>query len=161
MSAGYAAPASGACHTQVDVMTEATVHSISPEQAWKIVEEDPRAVLIDVRSNMEFLFVGHPKGAIHVSWIDEPDWTINPHFAVEVRKVLLGGVSCVDDTGCAPVLLICRSGKRSMEAGKVLLKEGFKEVYNIHGGFEGDLDEQHHRSHVNGWRFHGLPWEQC
>jgi rhodanese-related sulfurtransferase len=105
-----AASASGACHSQVDVMTEATVQSISPEQAWKTIEEDPRAVLIDVRSNMEYLFVGHPKGAIHVSWIDEPDWVINPHFATDVRKVLLGGVSCVDEAGCAPVLLICRSG---------------------------------------------------
>jgi len=44
-----------------------------------------------------------------------------------------------DDAGCAPVLLICRSGKRSLEAGKVLLREGFKEVFNIQGGFEGDL----------------------
>lgn len=142
-------------------MSEATVRSLTPEQAWKMLEDDPRALLIDVRSNMEFLFVGHPKGAIHVSWIDEPEWTINPHFAVEVRKVLLGGVSCVDASGCAPILLICRSGKRSLEAGKVLLQQGFKEVYNVQGGFEGDLDETHRRSTVNGWRFHGLPWEQC
>jgi len=142
-------------------MTESNVQSITPEQAWKVLEKDPRAVLIDVRSNMEFLFVGHPKGAIHVSWIDEPDWTINPHFAVEVRKVLLGGVSSGDDTGCAQVLLICRSGKRSLEAGKLLLQQGFNEVFNVQGGFEGDLDETHHRGTVNGWRFHGLPWEQC
>lgn len=142
-------------------MTDSQVQNITPEEAWKILQEDPRAVLIDVRSNMEYLFVGHPKGAIHVSWIDEPDWTINPHFAVEVRKVLLGGVSCVDEAGCAPVILICRSGKRSFEAGKVLLQQGFMQVCNVQGGFEGELDEQHHRSHINGWRFHNLPWEQC
>lgn len=142
-------------------MTDSQVQNINPDEAWKILQEDPRAVLIDVRSNMEYLFVGHPKGAIHVSWIDEPDWTINPHFAVEVRKVLLGGVSCVDEAGCAPVILICRSGKRSLEAGKVLLQQGFKQVCNVQGGFEGDLDEQHHRSRINGWRFHNLPWEQC
>ena len=142
-------------------MTESHVQTLTPEQAWQMLQDDPRAVLIDVRSNMEYLFVGHAKGSIHVSWIDEPEWTINPHFAVEVRKVLLGGVSCVDDAGCAPVLLICRSGKRSYEAGKELVKQGFREVFNIQGGFEGDLDETHHRSTVNGWRFHGLPWEQC
>jgi len=27
-------------------------------------------------------------------------------------------------------------------------------------GFEGDLDEQHHRNSCNGWRHAGLPWGQ-
>ena len=142
-------------------MSEHAVKGLSPEQAWQLLQDDPRAVLIDVRSNMEFLFVGHPKGAISVPWIDEPDWVINPHFAAEVRKVLLGGISCHDDEGCAPVLLICRSGKRSLEAGEVLLKEGLSSIYNIELGFEGELDEQHHRSSTGGWRYAGLPWEQC
>ena len=26
---------------------------------------------------------------------------------------------------------------------------------------QGELDETHHRSTLGGWRFHGLPWEQC
>ncbi len=138
-----------------------SVRSLTPQQAWELLEENPRAVLIDVRSSMEYLFVGHPRGAIHVSWIDEPEWTINPHFATEVRKVMLGGVSCDEDMGCAPVVLICRSGKRSLEAGKELVHQGFKEVYNVLEGFEGELDEQHHRSASGGWRYHGLPWEQC
>ena len=142
-------------------MGEHVVKSLTPEQAYQHLQDDPRAVLIDVRSNMEFLFVGHPQGAISVPWIDEPDWKINPHFAAEVRKLMLGGISCHDDVGCAPVLLICRSGKRSLEAGEVLLKEGFTEVFNIEQGFEGELDEQHHRSSVGGWRYAGLPWEQC
>lgn len=137
------------------------VISIDPAAAWKIMQDDPRAVLIDVRSNMEFLFVGHPVGAISIPWIDEPDWVINPHFAAELRKVLLGGISCEHEFGCAPVLLICRSGKRSLEAGELLLREGFTQVYNVVQGFEGDLDEHHHRSTVGGWRHEGLPWEQC
>lgn len=137
------------------------VTSLTPKKAWDLMQNDPRAVLIDVRSNMEFLFIGHPKGAIHVSWIDDPDWKINPHFASEVRKVMLGGISCDTDDGCAPVILICRSGKRSLEAGQVLLNEGFTEVFNVLEGFEGDLDETHHRSTLGGWRFHELPWEQC
>lgn len=140
---------------------EQHVISIESRQAWEIVHDDPRAVLIDVRSNMEFLFVGHPVGAISIPWIDEPDWVINPHFAAEVRKVLLGGISCDHGFGCAPVLLICRSGKRSLEAGEVLLKEGFTQVYNVVQGFEGDLDDHHHRSTLGGWRYEGLPWEQC
>lgn len=138
------------------------VKSLSPQQAYQMIQDTPRAVLIDVRSNMEFLFIGHPTGAINIPWIDEPDWKINPHFAAEVRKVLLGGISCHGgDWECAPVLLICRSGKRSLDAGELLLKEGLTEVYNVLEGFEGELDDNHQRSTVGGWRFEGLPWEQC
>jgi rhodanese-related sulfurtransferase len=137
------------------------VKTLTPTQAWKVLEESPRAVLIDVRSSMEYLFVGHPRGSVHVAWIDEPDWVVNPHFLTEVRKVMLGGIGVEEHRSDAPVLLICRSGKRSLEAGKLLIDSGFKEVYNVAQGFEGELDELHHRSTTGGWRFHGLPWEQC
>lgn len=136
------------------------VKVISAKKAWDLMQTNPQTVLIDVRSSMEFLFVGHAKGAISVPWIDEPDWKINPNFAKEVRQLMLGGVSCSDE-GCVPVMLICRSGKRSLEAGKHLVSEGFVEVYNVDHGFEGPLDEQHHRSTVSGWRHDDLPWEQC
>ena len=142
-------------------MNKAVVKSLSPSEAHDLVEKDPRAVLIDVRSNMEFLFIGHPVGAINIAWIDEPDWNINEHFAAEVRKLLLGGLSHLQNIGSAPVVLICRSGKRSLEAGEQLIAEGFAEVYNVNEGFEGDLDDSHQRSTTAGWRFHGLPWEQC
>ncbi|HBR96894.1 MAG TPA: sulfurtransferase [Gammaproteobacteria bacterium] len=134
---------------------------ISCKEAWNIVESDPRALIIDVRSSMEFLFVGHPKGAVHIPWIDEPDWDVNPHFVADVRKVLLGGGACVDEENCVPVMLICRSGKRSREAGRLLVEAGMKQVHNIDEGFEGELDDNHQRSSLGGWRFHGLPWEQC
>jgi rhodanese-related sulfurtransferase len=132
---------------------------ISSLDAWQICQQDPRSLLIDVRSSMEFLFVGHPKGAIHIPWIDEPEWTINENFAVEIRKLALGGLKDTEDD--VPIILICRSGNRSAEAGKVLLESGIRNVYNIDDGFEGELDEKHHRSTVGGWRYHNLPWEQC
>lgn len=132
------------------------VKTLSPKEAYKLLQEHPNAVLIDVRSHMEYLFVGHPAGAIHIPWIDEPDWKRNPHFLTQVRQTMLGGAS-----GAAPVLLICRSGVRSLEAGKALIEAGVKDVYNVAEGFEGQLDEKHHRSSQGGWRFHGLPWEQC
>ena len=134
---------------------------LTPQQTLQMLEDDTRAVLVDIRSSMEFLFVGHPKGAVHVPWIDEPDWTINPHFVTDIRKLLLGGAVCTIDEGCAPVILICRSGKRSLEAGKALLEAGFLRVFHVEEGFEGELNEEHQRSTINGWRFHGLPWEQC
>jgi rhodanese-related sulfurtransferase len=142
-------------------MNDPQLKNLSPQQAWKLVHDDTRALLIDIRSSMEYLFVGHPRGAVHVPWIDEPDWVINPHFVTEIRKLMLGGAVCEIDQGCAPIILICRSGKRSLQAGKALLDAGFTEVFHVDEGFEGELDEHHHRSNLGGWRFHGLPWEQC
>ena len=137
------------------------VKTLSPKEAYKLLQEHPNAVLIDVRSHMEYLFVGHPAGAIHIPWIDEPDWTVNPDFTTEIRKLLLGGAVCSEGAECAPVILICRSGKRSHEAGKVLLDAGLTAVFHIDEGFEGERDEHHHRGTLGGWRFRGLPWEQC
>lgn len=147
-------------------MKNSSVISLSPPEAWQILQDNPKAVLIDIRSELEYLFIGHPKGAIHIAWVDEPDWKINPGFATEVRKVMLEGIISNDEdkknpTDTAPVLLVCRSGRRSFEAGKKLVKEGFSNVYYIIGGFEGPIDAEHHRSTSGGWRFYELPWEQC
>ncbi len=108
-------------------------------------------MFVDCRSEMEYLFVGHPVGAHHVAWNDGPDWEINPHFVGQVRKIASMN---------RPVLLICRSGQRSISAGQALEQAGFSEVYNVLEGFEGPLDDQHHRNSVSGWRTEGLPWEQ-
>jgi rhodanese-related sulfurtransferase len=145
----------------MEALTLQEVKTISPQEAWEIMQKEPRSVMIDVRSDMEFLFVGHPVGAIHIPWIDYPDWRLNPDFVTEVRKLVLGGVCFGKPDSGVPILLICRSGKRSLEAGNLLVKEGFCDVYNVAEGFEGELDEKHHRSTRGGWRFHGLPWEQC
>lgn len=142
-------------------LEEHVLNHLSPQETQEIIEHDSRALLVDIRSNMEFLFVGHPTGAIHVPWIDEPDWVVNPNFVKEIRQLMLGGVCCEPDTGCPPVILICRSGKRSREAGEVLIAAGLKNICHVDEGFEGDLDEHHRRSTVGGWRFRGLPWEQC
>ncbi|MCK4710219.1 MAG: rhodanese-like domain-containing protein [Gammaproteobacteria bacterium] len=142
-------------------MSKAKVEHISPKQAWDMIQQESNVVFIDVRSGMEFLFIGHPVGAVNIPWIEEPDWEINPHFARDIRKLILGGVICHDDSQCAPIVLICRSGKRSAEAGQLLIGENFNRVYNVNTGFEGDLDETHHRSSLGGWRYDGLPWEQC
>ncbi len=142
-------------------MSQKDIHEISSKAAWQMIDNDPRTILVDIRSSMEFLFVGHPVGAIHVPWIDEPDWEINPHFVTEIRKLILGGTVCTTNEGCVPIILICRSGKRSLQAGKELLTAGLNNIYHIDEGFEGELDEKHQRSSVSGWRFHGLPWEQC
>lgn len=136
------------------------LNHLSPQEAFEILQDVPSALLIDIRSNMEFLFVGHPTDALHVPWIDEPDWDVNPDFVKEVRQLMLGGV-CDQGESTPPIILICRSGKRSVDAGNVLLEAGFHNVCHIDEGFEGDRDNEHHRSSVGGWRFRGLPWQQC
>lgn len=125
---------------------------LTPKQTHDFLQAHPEAVLIDVRSEMEFLFVGHPVGAILVPWYNTPDWELNPHFAGEVKMAASLN---------RPVVLICRSGNRSVEAGHALESAGMSEVYNVLHGFEGELDEHHHRGTLNGWRNDGLPWEQC
>ena len=124
---------------------------LKPKEAYDFLQQNPHAVLIDCRSEMEYLFVGHTLGSHHVAWNDGPDWDINPHFVGQVKKV-----ASVE----RPVVIICRSGQRSVAAGVELENAGFGEVYNVLEGFEGSLDENHHRGTHNGWRKANLPWEQ-
>lgn len=141
------------------MLKESELNHLTPLEAYELMQGNSKIVLIDIRSNMEYLFVGHPKGAIHVPWIDEPDWTINPHFVRDVRQLLLGGLS--EGEAGLPVILICRSGKRSVDAGKLLMENGLSFICHVSEGFEGELNNDHHRSENGGWRYHGLPWEQC
>ena len=62
-----------------------TMQHLKPKQAHEFLQSHPDAVLIDVRSEVEFLFVGHPVGAINVAWSEAPDWEINPHFLAQVK----------------------------------------------------------------------------
>ena len=127
--------------------------NLTPLQAREFLDSNPDALFIDCRSEAEFYFVGHPEGAVHVSWAEAPDWEINPHFVAEIRKL-------VSHTIDRPVVVICRSGNRSVDAAKALEAAGFTRVINVLHGFEGSLNERHHRGEIAGWRFDGLPWEQ-
>lgn len=124
---------------------------LTPKQAQEFLQNNPEAVFIDVRSEIEFLFVGHPNDSILIPWYDSPDWEINPNFVAHVKKAASMN---------RPVVLICRSGRRSVEAGQALEHAGMTDVYNVLHGFEGELDSGHHRNSVNGWRFEGLSWKQ-
>jgi rhodanese-related sulfurtransferase len=136
---------------------------ISPKEAYQYLQDHAEtSVLVDIRSSMEYLFVGHPTGSVHIAWIDEPDWDINPDFCNEVQQTLARKLGeSADPRKDGAVVLCCRSGKRTLDAGAKLLEAGFQQVLHIDEGFEGDRDENNHRSTLGGWRFHGLPWEQC
>lgn len=125
---------------------------LTPKEAHAFLQAHPEALFVDCRTEMEYFYVGHPVGAVHVAWHEPPDWEANPNFAAEVLR----------EAGDKrkPVVLICRSGKRTLDAGKALEDAGFADVINVTSGFEGDLDEDFHRNTLNGWRVDGLPWEQ-
>lgn len=136
------------------------LHPLSPQAAFDLLKAEPQSVLIDVRSSMEFLLVGHPADAVHIPWQDEPDWEVNSDFVAQIQELMSGIVGQDQDSDPA-IVLICRSGERTRDAGHALIEAGFRRVFHIGDGFEGPLDSQYHRSTVAGWRFVGLPWEQC
>lgn len=128
------------------------IENLDPKQCWELLQSNTSAVLIDVRTKMEHAFVGHPPGAVHVAWKEAPDWQLNSNFVDTVKQV-------VPDAS-VPVLLLCRSGQRSLEAAQALEQAGYRQLVNIVDGFEGPLDANKHRNSQAGWRFSGLPWEQ-
>lgn len=128
------------------------IENLKPQQAWELLQHDTRAVLIDVRTKVEHTFVGHPLSAQHIAWKEAPDWQINANF---IADVLLA----VPDRK-TPILLLCRSGQRSLEAAVALENAGYLKLINIEDGFEGPLDQNKHRNNIAGWRFCGLPWQQ-
>lgn len=126
---------------------------LDPLAAHAFLQEQSEAILLDCRSETEFMYVGHAVGAEHIAWQDGPDWEIDPDFVRKVRRL-------VKDDLSRPLLLICRSGSRSQSAGQQLEDAGFTRIINVEEGFEGPLDDDFHRGTQGGWRFRGLPWQQ-
>ena len=131
---------------------------VTPKEAWTLLEQDPNACLIDVRTEAEWRYVGLPlvaalgRDTLCVSWQTYPDNALNAAF---VDQVAAEGVR--PDQA---VLLICRSGQRSRAAAMALTARGFARCYNVAEGFEGDRDDTGHRGTVGGWKIAGLPWAQ-
>ena len=128
--------------------------NLLPKDAWALIQATPEALFVDVRMEIESMYVGRPPGVHMVAWYEYPDLTPDAATFVEQIKREAG------DDKSRPVVLICRSGKRTVDAGLALEAAGFDNVVNVVHGFEGDLDDKFHRSTVNGWRHDGLPWEQ-
>lgn len=134
------------------------IKQVDASESWKILKEDPRALLVDVRTEAEWVFVGVPdlssleKKIILLSWNDYPTMSVNKDFCEKLQ-------SLVPDLD-VPLLFICRSGGRSFDAAVAMAELGYKECYNISDGFEGELDANKHRSRRNGWKLVNLPWEQ-
>ena len=121
------------------------------------MNENPEAVLIDVRTRAEHKYVGFPDNSILIPWFDEPDLESDPDA---FYNSVIDALSDRSDAMDTELILICRSGFRSNEALKCLQSKGFTSVSHVASGFEGDLDENDHRGNLNGWRNDGMPWSQ-
>ena len=115
---------------------------LTAKEAYERWKAGPEAVkIIDVRTPEEYLFVGHPTMAWKIpvavqsyQWdADKNQFPLKPlpDFASRVSQV-----ARPDDT----IMVMCRSGGRSAIAANMLVKAGFKNVYNIIDGMEGDAN---------------------
>lgn len=127
--------------------------NLTPRAAWQAIQSNPDALFVDVRMEIESLYVGRPPGVVNIAWYEYPELTpqIDAFVAAVEREA---------GRKDRAVYLICRSGKRTVDAAKALDAAGFTDVTNITEGFEGELDEKFHRSTQSGWRYSALPWEQ-
>lgn len=127
-------------------------------QAWEMLKDSQNTVLVDVRTNAEWSFVGLPdlsslgKKVQPVSWVLFPDMSPNIRFIDELTQSL--------PNKDATVLFLCRSGVRSIAAAIAATNTGIGPCYNILGGFEGDADEARHRGKSGGWKAENLAWVQ-
>ncbi len=127
--------------------------AVSPAEAFELLQLDPRARLVDVRTRAELDWVGRPVVGdgqyAHIEWTRYPGAVPNAEFLGQLRDA-------VDPD--APVLFLCRSAARSKLAAVEAAKAGYTRAYDLLEGFEGDKDSQGHRKTVTGWCFRGLPW---
>jgi rhodanese-related sulfurtransferase len=138
---------------------------VPSEEAYDMWKADPERVhIIDVRTPVEYVFVGHAEMAINIPLLFvKHEWNAETkEFAVEPNPDFIPRVKSLfkpTDT----LLIMCRSGDRSAMAVNELIKAGFVNVYNIIDGMEGDkVDDPgspHHGKRIrNGWKNCGAPW---
>jgi rhodanese-related sulfurtransferase len=134
------------------------VDDVAPSQVWEALRTDPQARLVDVRTDAEWNFVGLPDLAetgqdpVLIPWQMFPTMQVNGAFTDHLRQAGL--------TPDNKLYFICRSGGRSLAAGRAAEAAGFHNAYNVQDGFEGPPDGEGHRGTVAGWKAQGLPWRQ-
>jgi rhodanese-related sulfurtransferase len=132
--------------------------TVTVDEAWRLLADDPDAVLVDVRTKAEWTYVGVPdlsdlgKETVLAQWKIFPSMVENAEFASELAAT---GV-----TSNKAALLMCRTQVRSAQAATALTARGYARCYVVDGGFEGQPDERKHRGTRDGWKAAGLPWVQ-
>ena len=134
------------------------VENINPTQVWDTLRSDPEAQIVDVRTDVEWAYVGLPdllaaeKRPVLIPWQLFPSMQVNTDFIDQMKQAGL--------TPSHKIYFLCRSGVRSLAAAQAAQEAGFPYAYNIADGFEGPPDEDGHRGTVAGWKAEALPWRQ-
>lgn len=134
------------------------VEDVTPTETWRVLRDNPKAFLVDVRTDAEWSFVGLPdlseagKQPVLIPWQTYPTMQLNPGFLEALRKA--------GATAEHSIYFLCRSGARSRAAAQSAAAAGFPLSYNVADGFEGPTDHEGHRGTVAGWKADGLPWAQ-
>jgi rhodanese-related sulfurtransferase len=130
--------------------------------AYALLGGDSSSVLVDVRTQAEWTYVGTPdlktlgKTPLFLEWQSYPSMAADANFAARLEALLqLAGV----ERG-APLVFLCRSGARSRHAAIAMTSAEWGPCYNVSDGFEGPLDDSRRRGGVSGWKAGGLPWTQ-
>lgn len=131
-------------------------------EAYRVLSSDEASVLIDVRTQAEWGYVGVPdlsalgKAPLFLEWQSFPSMQVDPGFAARLTSLLEAARAKREAT----LLFLCRSGARSRQAAVAITQAGWVRCLNISDGFEGPLDPWRHRSAVGGWKAGNLPWIQ-
>lgn len=127
--------------------------ALTPQEAYALLQSDPKVKLVDVRTNAERDWIGRPDIAtqqhVAVQWNLYPGGTPNPDFLPQLSQLLEK-----DDV----LLFLCRGAVRSKHAAKLATEHGYAHSFDILEGFEGEKDTAGHRKTVNGWCHAELPW---
>jgi len=133
---------------------------VSCQDAWDALAADPQALLVDVRTQVEWQLIGKPdlssirQEPVYLQWVTMQG--VNKNFVDELKAALEERGAAAD----TPIYFMCQSGGRSKMSAMQCTELGYSACYNIAEGFEGDLDEHQHRNSISGWKVAGLPWVQ-
>lgn len=108
-------------------------YSLTSVQIGEFFEQHPQAVLLDVREAFE-CEMGDLVGQLNLSGLTTSDTqALNTIINVPLTK-FADFVIHAEQYKDTPLLLICRTGTRSLLACQSLLRLGYQQVYNIRGG---------------------------
>lgn len=123
--------------------------SLTPAEAYAILQADPNALLVDVRTKAELELVGRVPNALNIEWAFYPGMVKNEQFAEQLAAAVAKNLT---------VIFMCRTGGRSHNAAVVAEQLGYDKAYNMLEGFEGEANAQKQRTTINGWKHANLPW---
>lgn len=128
--------------------------ALTPQEAFEILQEDTKALLVDVRTKAELELVGRVPNALNVEWAFYPGMVANEDFAEQLSTEL--NKRRFDKKSV--LIFLCRTGGRSNNAAAVAASLGYTQAYNTLEGFEGEANGAKQRTLINGWKHANLPW---